>query len=292
MRSLGWQGREAVHAGPVEPLQLTPANVIDSKSRTRKVVNPINAFLSRFSAWALALATIGGLYLSALSLNLLPAFWVLMGAAIIIAVIPLLGRKLFNLGLRLWDYPRIQQKLDEALEEVEQLQVNIERGAEQIAAARELGLREGHAQSRGTILAFSVEVPIVYAAINDGGNVALAAKCRGEKLPERGARYFVIEAITGEIKGIVQVSATSAGSIEPSSGVILNVVEPTSGKFWQHLAQRVEYDTTAPPGIELRRYGMYADIDDKGRLVKHAKFGLVEHFDEIVGSDESGLEAI
>ncbi len=251
----------------------------------------IKAFLNRFSAWALALATVGGLYLSALSLNLVAAFWVLMAVAVAVAAIPPLWRKVVDLIMQARRYPQLEGELAHAREELDQLKSTAPNVSTRIAEARILGIREGQAQTKGTFLALLSPVPTVTAVVNDDGEVALAGTCTDTKVPKSGARYFVIERITGEVKGVVELRAARAVAAEQAYVVILRMIEPRSEAFWKHLAGRVEFDTTPPPGIELRRFGVDAKIDEGGRLVNHETYDALEGFDETEAS-RSGLEEI
>jgi hypothetical protein len=136
----------------------------------------------------------------------------------------------------------------------------------EIELVGESGRAEGIAQVRGAISANLADVPTISSVVNGEQSVALAGAYQQVR-PVPGARFFVIDNATGEIKGVVESTLQRA-----SAGlVILKVVRRDSPTFWSHLACRAEYDTSAPSGVSLKRYEITPDLDERGRMVEICK---------------------
>jgi hypothetical protein len=216
----------------------------------------------RFLSIALVFGTLGGLYVGAQAIDAVEAFWVLMAVALLLACVPPVYRKIISWVTVVGQHPLLVADLAARDAELSQLRRDCERMHAEIEFVGESGRVEGIAQVRGAIAANLADMPTIIAVVDGEQSVALAGTYQQVR-PIPGARFFVIENATGEIKGVVESTPQRASA----GHVILKVVRRDSPTFWSHLADRAEYDGSAPTGVSLKRYEIAPDLDERGRMV-------------------------
>ncbi|MGW5011277.1 hypothetical protein ACWEOR_04045 [Micromonospora chalcea] len=208
-------------------------------------------YLKRFWTVAVSLAGIVGLYLGAVQVDLVPAFWIVMGLSALIALVWTGGNALIEMVTRVRNYPRLLERAARLQTEVEALSGAIEANKEESQAATEAALAEGRAQMIGALLSSTAEPPTISVLGKFEGIFVLIAKYEQSR-PERQTRFHVVSSETGESKGSVEVVHVD----ESRRSVFLRCVDPQAPEFWQHLATRADYDASPPIGVELARYDL------------------------------------
>jgi hypothetical protein len=200
----------------------------------------------RISAW---LAGIAGLYLGARAVN---ADWVFFAVlAIAAAIVAIIRFRWIPQAIRAYD-PLLKQvaELQEQLEAVKRQLEGASRGRQSDYQA---GISEGRAQVWGEIRSYSTDVLPEILAIKDAdGTVAFLTPYTSKAGPETGARFFVEDRATGEIKGAVEVSYVD----ESQGRAELMCVERRVERFWDVLLERASTDSSPPATAHLTFYSV------------------------------------
>jgi len=214
---------------------------------------------------ALATATVCGFLIGVLGAGPDPQrwLWFAVGSVALSALIPALGR-------RAWRLVERPARLERELVVKDRTIRELKRQLTKVDDERVAGVLEGRRQAVGEALAGQVEIPSLYAIMKRNSAVALVASCEGTGFAAPGARYFVVEEVSNTVKGVVEVDADLKRS-GPNRLLALNLVEKWSPRFWEHLTDRVEFDTRPPPQVILKPYRMDAKTDGDDRLVEDGR---------------------
>jgi hypothetical protein len=199
-------------------------------------------------AW---LAGVVGLYMGALSVKLVWAFWLTVPAAVLIAILLTYGRRLFEWANRVKNYPVLVKEAADERVRAERVETQLARLTKDVANAYGAGLEEGARRVYGGIRAMSCQQLDVVAAVAHNGTLAIIAT-GVNNLPMVGARYEVVSTTMKTPFGVVEVREVDV----VRKRVILPVVDATSAPFWEHLSDRVGYDESPPANVTLRPAAM------------------------------------
>lgn len=225
-------------------------------------------FLRRFLAASVTLAGVVGLYLAALTVDLVWTFWIVIGGAGLVATVPIVAKHGADYIQRIRSYPRLIKQHAELENQRDTLSGQLLIARERIRHAYQEGHREGKELITGALRAISSGIPKLVAIGQHRDSVCLIAQYSPEYPVTPKARFVVASSATGRSRGEVEVAELD----EERQIVILQCVRPTSEQFWKHLAERVEYDESAPDDAELRLYtsdelDSSPLIDDLGKLL-------------------------
>jgi hypothetical protein len=203
----------------------------------------------RTSAW---LAGIAGLYLGAKALH---ADWVFFAVLALAGVIVIIARLSW--------VPRALRSYGPLLEQVANLQEQARAADEQLKSLSrplrqnfEAGIAEGRAQVIGAIRSLGVsKLPEIRAIKDVDGIPVIVARDQAQSGLSIGARFFVEDRETGEIKGVVEVTAINH-SLNKAE---LSCVEYTVPRFWDTLLEKAMTDSSPPKSIQL---GVYSILDE------------------------------
>lgn len=210
----------------------------------------MDTFLKRFVAAAVTLAGVVGLYLGAVAVDLVWVFWFVIGGSAVVAALPAATKRAVDAARRIRHYPQLVRNYGNLQQEHEELQKRHRVTSDRIARSYADGYKEGQDQVLGALRAEAAEVPAVKAIGVYSGAVCLIGSYVGDKPVVTGSRYVVVASTTGNTKGFVEVAEVD----EARKIVTLRCAIPTVQPFWEHLAERVEYDESAPKDVELRQY--------------------------------------
>ncbi len=232
---------------------------------------PEKRFWGTLSKAVLALAALVGLYLTAMSVEAVWAFWVVLGLGFLYAffavLVPRAYTKSVEITNRVTGYSRILE-LKVALEgEKESLLHEISELRERENAAHQRGLDEGVRQAWGAVASRVVDVPVLRNAIKESEGLVLIANCE-ESAPQPGARYAVVMRISGAVKGVVEVRKEG----HSSRSVHLVCIEASDPRFWLRLADKAELEDDLPRNIQLTPWELPAR-DGSGGFVEEEADG-------------------
>jgi hypothetical protein len=208
----------------------------------------VKTLLDRYSSVLLALATLAGTFVGALSVNKLWLFYVLAPAAGLIVGATWAWPKVARALSRLRDYDRLQgalqserQRAHQAEQKIEDLRVE---SAVKVEAAR-LRAREevlGAAQA----IIFGTQLTAIGIAMRNG-ELVIAASYGSESVPVIGSRYELLVGITGERQGTLRVVERSPDGM----AVLLTPVEEDVPDFWAALKTQAAISSTLSDGLLL-----------------------------------------
>jgi len=203
-------------------------------------------FMRRFWGIAVSLGTLVGLYVAAEDAKVLWAFWLVVIAATLVAVITGFGERALDLLVRIRNYPRLLRRVAELEEQVDAVIAEESRVTRAANGIWRAGWDEGQAAAFGVVAATLAEPPVLVSIANWSGELALVGSINGS-CPAVGARYVVQVELSGETKGHVKVAEVN----EEKMTAFLTCVKLTVPKFWTHLAERVAYESSIPDGLIL-----------------------------------------
>lgn len=208
--------------------------------------------LSRtFVAVLLAFATIVGLYFAAAALRLEMIFWFVVGAALLVSIVVVARKPVRSLVVAWRDYPGQLRKVASLEHRVRQLRNELDVARADIQSAVDDGIAEGHAQARGAFLATISGIPGVIGIAERDGAVNLVGSIPSTGL-RMGARYRVVVKLTGQLRGVVQVSELD----ETRNICFLACVDATNEPFWKALSEQVIADDRPPLGVVLEAFSL------------------------------------
>ncbi|WP_410666734.1 hypothetical protein [Amycolatopsis sp. cmx-4-68] len=199
----------------------------------------MHSFVKRFWTWVVSLSGVVGLYLGALAVNLVWAFFVVVGISLAVGLAPKIYASARLVAMRLRNYPKLLERI--ALLEV--------MPQEKSVVAWRAGVNEGRAQAIGAVISVNVEPPQLTAISLLGEEVCLIVKFQVEPEMVQALQFNVTHVDTGEIKGLVRGCKVDS----EKSIVYLQCVEATVPEFWSHLKEKAPYDPSPPAGFELSK---------------------------------------
>ncbi|HEX5117111.1 MAG TPA: hypothetical protein VFW65_18110 [Pseudonocardiaceae bacterium] len=209
-------------------------------------------FLRRFWAVAVSLAAVVGLYVAAVAIDLTEVFWIVVAASIVIGGLPIAFRKSIEIANRYRNYSKLLTQVAEHKVRNEELERDLKAAKKSAGKQWQEGLTEGRARVLGVILGYQTQPPVLVGICELSTGVALLGKPKDVRSIRRGARFSLVGANLGELRGIVEVE-----EVDVKTGlVILKRVDRTASAFWGHLESRVAYDTSAPTDVELVSYSI------------------------------------
>jgi hypothetical protein len=229
----------------------------------------VRTYLRNFFGLMVALAGIAALYVGAVAIQKTLYFWIVIGASAVIAGVRPGFKGLTEIAIRFRNYPKLLERVTRSESEVEQLNIRLRDAGDNASKAWMLGLKEGYARTMGAILSLELEsLPEIVGIADDDGTIALMGQYGKDSIPQAKARFKVVSRATGDLKGMVEVTRTD----DERSMCLLRCVSPIVERFWQHLAERVSYDESAPSNVVLERYEWQEDEDaDRGFVPPYSR---------------------
>jgi len=209
-------------------------------------------FLKRFWAILASIAAVAGLGLGAEAIHELWAFWLVLGASLVISLFRTQAvARGFDVINRIRIYPKLLKQFGELKERAADLENQLSIYKDECVTSFDRGLIEGARSLRGTLLSAGINPPPVVSSISmDEEALQLFANCDESSIPRTGCRFVVVVKNTQKQLGVLEVQ-----SVEAHRGVaVLTCVERTTPKFWERLEAKALEDPSAPDGIELLTY--------------------------------------
>lgn len=207
--------------------------------------------VKRFWIALVSIAGVVGLAITANSVDLLWAFWlVAAGAALFAFGIPAVA-VMNDWVNRILNYEGLLEKAAELQEENRDLQNRLRDASQAKRGAFSRGIREGRLRVAAVFHATALEsLPVLSSVTVTDDGLALVARFDGPQLDARH-RFNIEMSDTGEVKGFVSVI-----SHDLDRGIVLlTCIEETSPEFWGLLTRRAEAgDPTLPDVVTLARY--------------------------------------
>jgi len=202
----------------------------------------------QFLATVLALATLAGAYVGALSVNMLWLFIVLVPAAALVVT-----------GLQLW--PRVKRTVqrsrdyDRLLGQLEVQQHSLHLAGEALETLKtestkleDAARQRGRDEVMGAVQAMLGGADLQLVGVGMPENqLVIVARSSNEVMPSVGSRYELTVALTGETQGTVSVSRLS----EDEEGALLTPVVESVPDFWKKLRDHARISSAVPEGLVL-----------------------------------------
>jgi hypothetical protein len=210
-------------------------------------------YLALFTQALFAMATVVGLYLAAVAINLTWIFWLVIVASLAFAASRLIWPHIVAV-FRAWrTYPsmvsRVKQLEGQVASSSEKLTLSareVQRLTEAIDEAASLGAERGRSEAIGEFLASAVAIPRIVQLADYDGQISLVVETT-DGVPPLTARYHVKVKRTGQLRGIVEVV-----DVDHARGIAyLICVVSIMPDFWVALSEKVLTDSTPPRDIIL-----------------------------------------
>lgn len=196
----------------------------------------------------MSLAGLVGLYITAMSVHLTWAFWAVVAAAALVSIVTIIGPRILTWAEYIKKYPALLEAAGKHQVENSTLRSDLRASREESESQWSAGIAEGRREFYGGILSQQADkIPdLIGVDLTSEGSPVLIAQWSSESAV-LGARFNVEAKNTGALRGIVE-----AIQIDSDRNVVsLLCIRPTSEKFWSHITQRAEFDTTPPADVEL-----------------------------------------
>ena len=216
--------------------------------------------LKRFWAYFLSLAALVGFYVTVLPTEYAWLFWVVAGVALILAALTTAVPRVLAWLAAIRNYPRLLQTAAQSQTQNEHLRLQLRETGQLLEDRWSEGVDEGRKQVFGGLLAEDAPMLPAIIAISpaeDSPPVLIAKWPR--QIDIVGARYRLEARATGNLRGIVEVTAQD----ETEDLCSLTCVDATNSAFWQHLADRALVDESPPTDTTLHP----AVVDVSGAVV-------------------------
>lgn len=216
---------------------------------SRRGVSLMGEFLKRFWGSVVSLAGLFGAYFAVVPLHLVWAFWLVCGAAALIATFSLLGPRSLEIATRIRNYPVLLENVAIATAENDGLQQQLKALKSESEEKWKSGLKEGRKQIIGSMAALRAGPLDLKGVAVSNGRLLVVADTPAKK-PLIGARYFVESALTGDIMGVVEVTMYN----EIRRSVFLECIDRRDSIFWERLSEAAQLDSRPPEGLQLKPY--------------------------------------
>ena len=208
--------------------------------------------------WACFVST-GGVIATFIALDQIKltwAFWVLVPVSVAATALFWYASNGVDMVRRIKDYPKLLIRVQAAEAAVDEGKIREANFADAIVTAMDRGMQEGREQVRGGLLSAQSKIPNIVATVEFEMQVSFLCESTDEP-PLEGARFLVVAANSGTIRGVVQTCYAGGATY-------LKCVEPSNPAFWEHLADKIDHDDTLPQGIKLVEYS-YVLPDSEAR---------------------------
>lgn len=204
--------------------------------------------------------TLVGAYLGALAVKLTWAFWIIVPVAVVVALTRATAPRILDWLTRIRNYDKVLKAAAASEASVRRLQGELEMAAGKSTQSFRAGVQEGRAQAIGIFFALTSAAEIVPEAVSMENDLQIHGRLTSGQLPEVGTRLALEVAMTGEVKGIVEViQADSEGDVVVMA-CVRRLVEP----FWKHLEESTIGGPAFPPGLRLvtATLDLYAELEN------------------------------
>jgi len=223
----------------------------------------VRTYLRNFWGLVASLAGIAALYVGAVAIHKTLYFWIVIGAAAIIASIKPGFKGVAELAIRFRNYPRVLERVGTSENEMGNLRSRLQDAENDVNEAWRAGLKEGYDRTMGAMFSAELErLPEIVGIADDSGTVVLVGEFEEEFKPRTKTRFKVVSRGTGDLKGVVEVTRLDDARLV----CFLRCINPISERFWEHLAGRASYDESAPNSVTLERYELQEDEGEVGGL--------------------------
>jgi len=212
-------------------------------------------FFKHFMAALVALASVVGVFLGAIQLEVLWAALVIIVIAGVYGLLRAFSKPLLQTIQRLQAHDRLSSELAEAIADLAAARKKIVQLEDERGELYERGVDEGQARLTGWASAHKAsEIALIAVSSGDEG-LQLTAQYQpqsGTAPLATGSRFELIVNATHESKGVVEVI-----SVDGDLATLVCVYR-TVPRFWPELETRAITDPSPPPGHELRPAGVEA----------------------------------
>jgi len=204
-------------------------------------------FAKRYWAAAVSIATVVGLYVGAVAIHLVLAFWIVMLGSLVIAGGPIAGRRALDYANRIRNYDVLLKRAAASEEDATVLRERLDAERRSTSAVFVDGIIEGRKQAIGAILS-GLAAPATLLSISkrDDGLV-LAAKFEDGNSIANGTRFALAVAGTGDVRAVVEVFEFD----EAKRIALMTPAPPIDTEFWRQIAERAETNPDPPTSLRL-----------------------------------------
>ncbi|MHA7274990.1 hypothetical protein ACX80O_00455 [Arthrobacter sp. Hz1] len=211
----------------------------------------LKQFLKDYWSALAILAGIVSLYLGALAIDLVWAFWLVCVASLLWAFVKPSARLIKNVVNRYRNYGKLLRRAATAEVREKLLRIEVKQLQRDLPEEYKKGLEEGASRVVGAQLGQGLEpLPRISSITLIQGCIGFAAHFNAKATPIVGS-WFTVEVVgTGESKGAVKVVEVR----ESEKVALLQCCEEVTPEFWEKLRLRVNEDPDPPRSVRLAVY--------------------------------------
>lgn len=203
-------------------------------------------FLKALGALLGLAAALVGAYAGAAAVHLTGAFWIVVPASVLLALVWATAPRGVEYATRIRNYPKLLRTAGAAEKSLERLEAELAEARSAMGEKYSRGYWDAVGRMQGTLLAHESGATVRLDAVTVSDGLTVIGKIESGAVPEVGARFGVEAVATEEIKGVVEVVEHT-----DNNKLLMRLVSATMKDFWESLASRAVLDPAFPAGYRL-----------------------------------------